>query len=109
MTQKNMVPGLPRLESVLAHNVRSFRFARANLEKEKEKEWTLVLLYPLYMMKVYEAAEITVWTTARTLKEAIQKAQFEAADSQLLPVQEATDFLVIFACEGHVENLLTKE
>ena len=107
MTRKNMVPGLPRLESVLAHNVRSFRFVPAS--PEKEKEWTLVLLYPMYMMKVYEAAEITVWITARTLKEAIRKAQFEAADSQLLPVQEPADFLVIFVCEGHVENLLTKE
>ena len=107
MIRKNAVPGLGKSETVPAHNARFFRFVPGN--QEKEKKWTVVLLYPKYMMKVYEAAEITVWVRAHIIREAIQKAQFEATNSQLLPIQESTDFSPIFVCEGHVENLLTKE
>ncbi len=100
MTHMNQGLGSYKSEVVMCEDAHS-------TQSDPEKtEFSVLLLYPEYLTKIYGSDTLSVWVIAKDIEEAVWKAQLMATDSQLLPVLDPTDFTPLFVADGYVENQL---
>ena len=83
------------------------------IDSEGERNWsdyTVLMMLPEYLTNQYGEETFMDHTTAPTVAEAQDRAQKQAAFSLGEEAEDINpqDFLVIFACEGHVADVKVK-